>query len=199
MIKVTRREESKSKEKSSTLNLSFQRDQWTTKSRYIKSVITKQLYIIQKNPSDSLWPDHNESDGSVKPLGLATMNKKPTACQYKMTNIDVSPPASGLSCDGLRDLSALTHQGPRRPQRRGVILFALVCVVLCVACQKFPIPPGSLSLHHCQWSTSSFWPTSGYAIGTSVFLPQIIMPPCHPKSNLKYGLPNHIRITLPEV
>lgn len=117
-----------------------------------------------------------------------------------MTNTEVSPPASGPSFDRLRDLSALTHQGPRRPQRRGVFLFALVCVVLCVACQKFPNPPGSLSLHHCQRSTSSFWPASGYTIRTSVFLPQImIMPPCHPESNLKYGPPNHIRITLPEV
>lgn len=110
-----------------------------------------------------------------------------------MTNTEVSPKR-------LKDLSALTHQGPRRPQRRRVFLFALVCVVLCAACQKFPNPPGSLSLHHCQRSTGSFWPISGYTIGTSVFLPQImIMPPCHPEPNLKYGPPNHMRITLPEV
>lgn len=147
----------------------------------------------KKHPYDSLW-------SGMKPLGLATINKEQLNSQYKMTNSVVGPPTSGPCCDRLRDLSALTHQGPRCPQRRGLILFALVCVVLCAACQKLPVPPGSLSLHHCQWSTSSLLPTSGYSTGTSFFLPQImIMPPCHPESSLKYGPPNHIGITLPEV
>lgn len=62
---------------------------------------------------------------------------------------------SPLRPDRLIDPSALTHQGPQWPQRWGLILLALVCVVVCVARQELAIIPGPLSLHRLPHTSGS--------------------------------------------
>lgn len=79
-------------------------------------------------------------------------NNKPQAKQPAKPNntrwLSSGPRTSGPSPEWLQNLSLLTHQGPRRPLAWGIILFTVVCVILCGASLELPVPPGSLSLHH---------------------------------------------------
>lgn len=61
--------------------------------------------------------------------------------QYQMTNSVAVPTAVGPSCDWLRDLTTLTHQRPRQPLRRRLILFTVVSV----ASEELHVPPRSVS------------------------------------------------------